>query len=59
MKKSGQNLIEYLLIAAIVAVAGFGILFKFNFKALKNYVFMRPADSSDTAKIRIEPMTGN
>lgn len=59
MKLSGQNLIEYLLIAALVAVMGFGILFKFNFTAIKNYVFMRPADSSDASKITIEPMTDN
>lgn len=57
MKKSGQNLIEYILIGAMVAIVGLGILFKFDFQALKNYVFMRPADTSNPSRIKIEAMT--
>lgn len=58
MKKKSQNLIEYILIVAMVAtVIGYGFAAKFDFKNLKNYVFMRPADSSDNSKIRIEAMT--
>jgi hypothetical protein len=57
MKKKAQNLIEYLLIAALIAVACYGFVAKFNINTLKNYVFMRPADSTDSTKITIEPMT--
>ncbi len=57
MNKQGQNLIEYILIIAIIAVACYGFVAKFDLKKLKNYVFMRPADSVDSTKIRIEAMT--
>ena len=61
MKKKaqkGQNLVEYLLIVAMVAIIiGYGFVGKFDFKSLKNYVFMRPADSTDATKIKIEAMT--
>ena len=57
MKKKGQNLIEYVLIFAMVAVACYGFVSKFDFKTLKNYVFIRPADSADPSKIKIEAMT--
>ena len=56
MKKS-QNLVEYILIAGFVAVMGFFAVSRVDFTALKNYVFMRPADPSDPAKIKIEAMT--
>ena len=56
-KKKAQNLMEYLLIAAMVAIAGYAFVTKFDFQNLKNYVFNRPADSADNTKIRIEAMT--
>lgn len=55
--KKGQNLMEYILIFAMVAIAGYGFVAKFNLNTIKNYVFMRPADSTDPAKIKIEAMT--
>lgn len=56
--KKAQNLLEYILIFAMVAtVIGYGFVSKFDFRAIKNYVFMRPADSSDSTRIKIEPMT--
>jgi len=57
MKKKGQNLIEYILIFAMVAIATYGFVMKFDFKKIKNYVFMRPADSTGSTKIKIEAMT--
>lgn len=56
-KRLAQNIVEYLLIAAMVAMAGYIFASKFDFRTLKNYVFMRPADSSDSTKIKIEAMT--
>lgn len=57
MKKKSQNLLEYILIFAMLAVAGYAFVAKFDLKTLKNYVFMRPADNADTTKIKIEAMT--
>lgn len=62
MKKNGQNLIEYLLIAALIAVASYGFVAKFNLQSLRNYVFMRPASTDTTngvtgTRIKIEAMT--
>lgn len=57
MKKKSQNLLEYILIFALIAVAGVAFVTKFDLKTLKNYVFMRPADSNDSTKIKIEAMT--
>lgn len=57
MKKKGQNLIEYLLIAMLIAVAGCGFVAKFKLVNIRNYVFMRPVDSTDTTTIKIEAMT--
>lgn len=56
--KKAQNLLEYILIVAMVAVV-FGCAFvgKIDIKNLKNYVFIRPADSTDASKINIEAMT--
>lgn len=57
MKKTAQNLLEYVLIFAMVAVVGYGFVAKFDLTQLKNYVFSRPADTTDASRIRIEPMT--
>ncbi len=57
MKLKAQNLVEYGLIATVVALALFGAMRGVNFKKLKNYVFMRPADSTGSV-IEIESMTG-
>ncbi len=55
--KKGQNLLEYILIFAMLAIAGYAFVSKFDLKIIKNYVFMRPADSADATKIKIEAMT--
>jgi len=55
--KKGQNLLEYILITALIAVIGALFVSKFDLRAIKNYVFMRPADSTDSSKIKIEAMT--
>ena len=58
MKKiKSQNLLEYILIAALIAVVCAVVVSKFDLRTIKNYVFMRPADSTDPSKIKIEPMT--
>lgn len=57
MKRKGQNLIEYILIFTLVVVAGYAMVSKFDLKSIKNYVFMRPADSTDKTLIKIEAMT--
>lgn len=65
MKKiKSQNLIEYILIFALIAIAGYAFVSKFDLKTLRNYVFMRPASTSTVngvtgTRINIEPMTGN
>ena len=56
-KKKSQNLLEYILIFAMVAVAGYAFVAKFDLSRLKNYVFSRSADTADTSKIKIEAMT--
>ncbi len=55
--KKAQNLLEYILIFAMIAIAAYGFVFKLDLKKIKNYVFMRPADSMDSTKIKIEAMT--
>lgn len=56
--KKAQNLLEYVLIVAMVAVVfGYAFVGKMDFKKLKNYVFIRPASTSDPSKINIEAMT--
>lgn len=57
MKKKAQNLLEYILIFAMVAIAGYGFVAKFDLKKIKNYVFERPTDSADSSKIKIDSMT--
>lgn len=43
MKLRSQNLVEYLLIFALLAVAGYAFMSKIDLRSIKNYVFMRPA----------------
>jgi hypothetical protein len=57
VKKRGQNLLEYILIFAMIAIAGYAFVAKFDLKSIKNYVFSRPTDSADSTKIKIEAMT--
>jgi len=58
MKKvKAQNVLEYILIASLIAISGYLFVSKFDLQQLKNYVFMRPADSTDSTKIKIEAMT--
>lgn len=57
MKKKGQNLVEYLLIAMLIGLACVVVVTKFNLVKIRNYVFMQPVDSTDTTKIKIEAMT--
>lgn len=55
--KKSQNLLEYALILALVAVVGAAIVSKFDFKLIKNYIFNHTADPADKSKIKIEAMT--
>lgn len=57
MKLKSQNLLEFILIVAIIAVLGAAFVMRFNFQALKNYIFDRPADPTNKSKIKIEAMT--
>lgn len=56
-KYKAQNLIEGILIFAMVALACFGFVMKFDFGKFKNYVFLSPTDSADKTKIKVEAMT--
>lgn len=60
--KKAQNLLEYILIFAMVAIAGYFFVSKFDFKNIRNYVFMRPASTGTVngvsgTRIKIEAMT--
>lgn len=57
MKLKAQNLIEYILIFAMVAIVSYGFVTKFDLRTIKNHVFDRPADTTDPSRINIEPMT--
>lgn len=57
MKKEAQSLVEYVLIFVLVSIIAYTFVSKFNFQGIKNYVFIRPVDSTDSSKIKIEPMT--
>ena len=57
MKKKAQTLVEYVLIFVLVSLIAYTFVSKFNFQAIKSYVFMRPVDSTNSSKIKIEPMT--
>ena len=58
-KRKAQNLIEYSLILAMVAFAGYYFVTNFDLKKIKNYVFNRPTyvDAKGHEKIKIEAMT--
>lgn len=56
-KVKAQNVMEYVLIAAVIAMSGFIFVSKFDMQKLKNYVFMRPADETNQSRIKIEAMT--
>ena len=55
--KKAQNLLEYLLIFMMVALAAYMFSSKMNLTSIKNYVFVRPADSANPSHIKIEAMT--
>jgi len=55
--KKAQNLVEYALIFSLVAIVCLVFTSKMDLRAIKNYIFMRPADSTDSTKINIEAMT--
>lgn len=60
--KKAQNVMEYLLIASMVAIAGYYFTAKFDIKKLRNYVFDRPASTGTVngvtgTRIKIESMT--
>lgn len=64
MKKKAQNLIEFALIIALIAVVGAAFVMKFNLRTIRNYVFSRPAavgtvNGVSATRINIESMTGN
>ena len=54
--KKAQTVVEYVLIAALVAIVSATFASKMDLKAIKNYVFMRPAGSTP-GQINIEAMT--
>lgn len=64
MKRKAQNVIEFALIIALIAVIGAAFVMKFDLKSIRNYVFSRPAtvgtvNGVTATRINIEPMTGN
>ena len=55
-KRKAQNLIEYLLIAVLVAVVGLTFISKFKLENIKNFLFPQTTESTGT-EITIEAMT--
>ena len=55
--KKAQSLLEYTLIVALVALAGYMFAAKFDLQTLMDYVFNRPADTTTPSQINIEAMT--
>jgi len=51
--KKAQNIVEYALILAFVALICLMFTSKMDLKSIKNYVFMRPAASGQV----IDPLT--
>ena len=56
-QKQAQNLIEYILIFAMVAIVCSMFVIKLDLRQIKNHVFDRPADTTNPSRINIEPMT--
>ncbi len=61
-KKNAQNLLEYALILALIAVAGAAFVMKFDLKKIRNYVLNRPASTGTVngvtgTRINVEAMT--
>lgn len=62
MKRNGQNLLEYVLIFAMVAIIGYAFVANFDMQTIRNYIFKRPASESTvngvtSTRINIEAMT--
>ena len=55
--KKAQTLLEYVLIVAFVGLVAGMAASSFDLRTIKNYVFTRPADSSNPSQINIEAMT--
>jgi len=55
--RKAQTVIEYVLIAALVAIISATCASKMNLKSIKNYVFDRPSDTTTPSQINIEAMT--
>lgn len=61
-KQNGQNLLEYALILALIAIAGVAFVTKFDLKKIRNYVLNRPATTGTVngitgTRINVEAMT--
>lgn len=61
-KKNGQNLLEYALILALIAVVGAAFVTKFDLQKIRNYVLNRPASTGTVngvtgTRINVEAMT--
>ena len=57
MRRRAQNVVEYALIFAIVAVAALMLSNRIDLKKVRDYVFVRPSSQTNPSHIRIEPMT--
>lgn len=55
--KKAQNLMEYILIFMLVVLVCAIVATKFDLTRIRNYVFVRPADSGNKSQITIEAMT--
>lgn len=55
--KKGQNLIEYILIFAVVALLAYAFISRIDLRTIRNYVFVRSPSATNPSQIEIEPMT--
>lgn len=55
--KKAQSLVEYMLIAALIAVAGYVFIAKVDLTKIRDYVFVRHTDAEHPSQIKIEAMT--